>query len=81
MGFELLIFNCVACGRRDTGNANALPSLRVSRGPDGKMRLDPDGLREPLCRHCANLVNENRVRDGLAPIPIADGAYEAREVA
>jgi hypothetical protein len=36
-----------------------------------------NGLREPVCRPCMDIVNAKRAAAGLEPHPILDGAYAA----
>lgn len=78
MGYMLLTFRCIACGAPDAGNPNKVPSIRVSMC-DGRAVADPNGTREPLCRRCAERVNENRTAAGLPPVVIAPDAYEAAD--
>lgn len=77
MGYWTLYFRCINCGRPDSANPELVPSIRVS--PDSKsgaFRPDPDGEREPVCRHCMTAANAMREAAGLEPHPIMPGAYE-----
>jgi len=40
---------------------------------------DPKGAREPICRKCVERANPERIANGLPPIVILEGAYEAVE--
>lgn len=65
-GFAFMVSPCAACGRTITYNPVAVPSIRVN------------GVKEPLCRPCANLWNKlHRIDKGLPAIPILPDAYEA----
>lgn len=77
MGYMMLVFHCINCGGRDTGNPDKVPSIRVSRDDKGQVRADPEGAREPLCRGCVEALNNARCEAGLEPFPIAADAYEA----
>ena len=79
MSYVLPVFNCILCGRQDTGNPYRVPTVRVSRRTDGSLRLDGAGEREPLCRHCVASINESRGTKGLPPFAIADDAYVAQD--
>ena len=76
MEHSTLIFNCIACRLRACANPHKVPSLRVRIDHEGRMRLDPKGAREPLCARCAEAVNANRVKAGLAPMTIDASAYQ-----
>ena len=76
MAYAFVMFSCVACGGMDVGNPHKVPSIRVSRGPDGRLRPDDDGDREPLCRRCVLEANQRAVARGEEPFVIPDGAYE-----
>ena len=71
MGYMLCMSNCYACGRYFGFNPERVPSIT----PPGK------SSREPICRDCVEAVNPKRVANGLPPIAILPGAYEAEEVA
>ena len=62
---------CVGCRTMITFNPNKVPSVRVKDG-----HLHPDGKREPLCRACAETINQNRINEGKEPCVIADDAYD-----
>ena len=76
MGYAMIVFECITCGTPTTGNPHKVPSIRISR-ENGTVRLDENGTREPVCRNCAEIINANRVSEGLNPIPIQKDAYEA----
>ena len=75
MSYETLLFTCIACGTPATGNPHRVMSVRV-RMHQGRPRPHPDGTREPLCRACADRINQLRTEAGLEPFPIAPDAYE-----
>jgi hypothetical protein len=41
--------------------------------------ININGTRQPLCRSCIEVANPIRVENGLEPIEILPGAYEASE--
>jgi hypothetical protein len=67
MGYMIVMGCCYACGQLMTFNAERVPSVVV------------DGQREPLCRNCIERANPQRVANGLPPIVIMSGAYDAEE--
>lgn len=69
MGWMFVLGRCYGCGRSFTFSAERVPSIRV------------DGEREPICRDCVERANPERVANGLEPIRILPGAYDADEVA
>jgi hypothetical protein len=69
MAWMFVLGECVACQKPFTFNADRVPSVVVK------------GQREPVCRECVEKANPLRERNGLAPIVILPGAYEAGEVA
>ena len=67
MGFELLVFECAACGTRSQGNPQLVMSIparwhRTQYVPDGNEN------REPICESCARRLLDRFQREGL-PIP------------
>ena len=67
--------SCITCGQPITFHPHKVPSIKVSRNEEGKLIADENGTREPLCRGCAEIVNDNRVAAGLEPVPIQPDAY------
>jgi hypothetical protein len=66
MGYAFATSACFGCQRIFSYNPMRVPSIR-----------DPHtGSREPLCGHCVERVNPQRVKNGLAPIVPLPGAYE-----
>jgi hypothetical protein len=59
---------CYGCKRPFSYNPELVPSIRVN------------GVREPVCRDCVNLVNPRRIANGLEPIHVLPGAYEPQDV-
>lgn len=83
MGFEFCIGTCFACGEPFTFNPDLVPSIPVAPGPDGRPEArhpDAGGRREPVCQACIERANPQRIMNGLDPIEILPGAYEATEV-
>ena len=64
MAYVLVTSACIGCGRLISYNPMRVPSTIV------------EGKREPLCPQCADRINQNRIRDGLPPIPPHPDAYE-----
>jgi hypothetical protein len=69
MAWMFVLGNCIGCGKPFSFNAERVPSVVVR------------GEREPICRECVERANPLREKNGLAPIVILPGAYEAGEVA
>jgi hypothetical protein len=69
MGYAIVMSPCFGCGRIFSFNPNKVPSIT----PPGRSQ------REPICENCVRRVNPMRVKNGLAPIEILPGAYEASE--
>lgn len=65
MGYMFAIGDCAACGNRMGYNPNHVPSIRVN------------GVREPLCRFCAEKWGEIHNQT----VVIHPDAYEPEEVA
>lgn len=76
MGYAFVVASCIACGTLITFNPHKVPSIKVRWTADGPV-VDEEGKREPLCRGCAEKLNENRVEAGLEAVPIQPDAYEA----
>lgn len=64
-GYVFATGRCFGCSSFFTFNPHKVPSVRHQ------------GEREPICRQCVELVNPRRVANGLDPIEIKSGAYEA----
>ena len=80
MGYWIIHFTCVSCGRMDAGNPNLVPSLRVKWDEDGKPVPSVDGQREPLCQICATtLSNELRAKGETPPVIHPDAYSPAPE--
>lgn len=69
MGYMSAMGHCFGCGRLFSFNPDRVPSI-----------TPPGGSREPICRECVALANPKRIANGLAPIVVQPGAYEAEEV-
>ena len=80
MAYMSCIGECVACGVTFEFHPDLVPSVRVSRGPNGCWQPDPNGKRQPLCRNCAEEANRQQAENGLPLVPILPGAYRAWEV-
>lgn len=77
MAYMLCTSNCFGCKRLFSYNPDLVPSIRVnSRG-----QADPNGTREPICQTCVERVNPLREKNGLEPIAVLPGAYDAQECA
>ena len=76
MAFMLATSPCFACGQSFSYNPELVPSIRVN----AKGSYDPNGTAEPICRPCVERANPVRIKNGLEPIVILPGAYEAAEV-
>ena len=59
---------CFGCHKVFTYNPNRVPSIRYN------------GERQPVCQACVKIVNPRRIANGLEPIEVLPGAYEAEEV-
>lgn len=76
MAYMMVLGPCFSCKMPFTFNADKVPSIRVN----GEGKPDPDGKREPICKMCVDIVNPIRIKKGLPPIHVPEGAYEAEEV-
>lgn len=65
MGYYMATGHCVGCARLFTFNPDLVPSVRVK------------GSREPVCGSCVRAANPEREKNGLEPIHVLPGAYEA----
>lgn len=62
---------CCVCGEPFFYNPLRVPSIPI------------DGVREPICQSCVDMVNPQRVANGLAPIvphPDAYGSCDEHEL-
>jgi hypothetical protein len=64
---------CYGCKRTFSFNRERVPSIHVN----AQGKPDPKGAREPICRECVERANPRRIANGLPPIVIVEGAYEA----
>jgi len=62
-----VVGTCVGCKKPFSFHPNLVPSVRVR------------GSREPICKACVTAANPKRIANGLEPIVILPGAYEAAE--
>ena len=67
MGFASCLGTCFGCGGLFHFNPNIVPSIRVK------------GVKEPVCESCVKRANPEREKNGLEPIVIREGAYEAAD--
>jgi hypothetical protein len=67
MGAMFALAPCVGCGSTFTFNPDKVPSVVVR------------GIREPICQVCVDAANPTRVANGLDPIEVLPGAYDAEE--
>ena len=65
MGYVLAMSPCIGCKQPFSYNPHKVPSIRIN------------GVREPVCRICVDRVNPARIANGLEPIVVQPGAYEA----
>lgn len=68
MGVMTLMCTCYTCGRTFLCSPTKVPSAPAN--------LTTTGTKEPVCEHCVNRANPERIRNGLPPIEILPGAYE-----
>ncbi len=64
MGYILVHGFCAQCHSPVAVNPNHCPSVMI------------DGKREPVCRPCIEVVNPQRIANGLEPFVIHPDAYE-----
>lgn len=67
MGYLMVMGPCFGCGRLFAFSAERVPSVVV------------DGARQPICADCVARTNPMREANGLEPITVLPGAYEADE--
>jgi hypothetical protein len=75
MGYVMAFSACYGCGVPFSYNPHLVPSITPPAGKRGA------GVRQPICGGCVAAANPVRVANGLAPIVILDGAYEAMDEA
>lgn len=63
-GYCIVHGRCFGCGQLFQFHPHKVPSIRV------------EGVRQPVCRTCIEKANPERIKNGLAPVVIMDGAYE-----
>ena len=68
MGYVLVTSACIGCGRLVSYNPKLVPSCSAVTG-----------TREPICLSCVERVNPMRIKNGLDPIVVLPGAYEAMD--
>ncbi len=66
MGYVMVISPCFGCGTTFSYHPHKVPSIR-----------DNDNVRQPICHRCIERVNPQRIANGLPPIVLQPGAYEA----
>jgi hypothetical protein len=66
MGYVFAMGPCCNCGQLFSYNPLRVPSVR-----------NINGVREPVCLSCVERSNPWRIANGLAPIVLLPGAYEA----
>ena len=71
MGVMTLISACYTCGRTFMCSPTRVPSIPAN--------LTKTGTKEPVCRTCVERANPERIKNGLEPISILEGAYEGDE--
>ena len=65
MGYVAAMSPCAGCGRVFSYSPTKVPSVVVR------------GQREPICQDCVDAANPKRIANGLPPIEVLPGAYEA----
>ena len=65
MGYALCTGYCIGCGYLFNFNPMRVPSVRIK------------GDRKPICADCVASANPMRVKNGLPPIELLPGAYDA----
>lgn len=69
MGYIVATSDCFGCGHVITYNPIKVPSI-----------INPKtGQREPICLSCIERCNPLRIQNGLDPITILPGAFEATD--
>ena len=67
MGYYCAIGPCAGCKRLFSFNPLRVPSVVI------------EGTREPICAECVERANPLRAENGLEPIAVLPGAYEAAD--
>ena len=65
MGYAFVFAPCLVCKREFSMNPVRVPSFRWN------------GVKEPICKSCMDVINEARVEKGLEPFSIHPDAYDA----
>ncbi len=79
MAFMIAFGKCVACRHSIHFNPDYVPSIRVRW--EGNLPVpDGNGVREPLCRACAETLHARIAQSGGHPPAIHPNAYESEEV-
>ena len=65
MGYVFVMSACFGCKQPFSYNPHLVPSIRVN------------GVREPVCQACVDIANPQRIANGLDPITVPAGAYDA----
>jgi len=66
MGYAFLLASCFNCMNIFSCNPNKVPSI-----------FDEKGVRQPLCRNCAEKVQVSQKGRGIPVSPIHTKAYES----
>ena len=66
MGYVTAMSPCIGCRRVFSYNPLRVPSCSAVTGK-----------REPICQDCVDRVNPMRIKNGLPPIMVLPGAYDA----
>jgi hypothetical protein len=69
MGYMMLLATCFSCKKPFTCNPDLVPAIPAS--------VTGTGEKEPVCKTCVEIANPKRVANGLDPIVILPGAYDA----
>jgi len=70
MSYMFCFGNCINCRAPISFAPNKVPSIRFP---------SPNGPKEPLCRGCAEQLNDMIEERGGERVPIQEGAYEPEE--
>lgn len=76
MGYAFVLCSCIVCNDPIAVNPHKVPSIRVRRDEEGKLVEDLESPRQPLCRRCAEALNDRFEAQGLPRVPIQPDAYE-----
>lgn len=67
MGYYIAMGNCITCNQFFEFNPDKVPSIRVN------------GVREPVCQSCVEIINTRRKAEGLEPITPLPDAYAPQD--